>query len=171
MKSLKLSLVGLLFFSLLNVSAMDAMSAPVKVSSETKAVSSAPVAEDKDTKTNSNQKLHRADFRVTGASCVACLRRIGKTLREQHGVLKADISIFKPYWAIVVYDANATNMDKLYEVVKAEKVKFEEMEDKAISSLPLIIIPKGMAPAPGATSSAPSSSGNSGATSGGSSVH
>lgn len=90
------------------------------------------------------QKLHRADFRVTGASCVACLRRIGKTMREQKGVLKGDVSIFKPYWAIVIYDAGSTNMDKVFESVKHEKVKFEEMEDKAIDSLPLIVIPKGM---------------------------
>lgn len=91
-----------------------------------------------------SQKLHRADFRVTGASCVACLRRIGKTMREQKGVLKADVSIFKPYWSIVIFDAAQTNMDKIFESVKAEKVKFEDMEDKSIDSVPVIVIPKGM---------------------------
>lgn len=168
MKSLKLSLVGLLFFSLLNLSVLEANSAPVKVSTETKTTTNAPAADEKDAKASSNQKLHRADFRVTGASCVACLRRIGKTIRDQHGVLKADISIFKPYWAIVVYDANATNMDKLYEVVKDEKVKFEEIEDKSIAALPLIIIPKGMGGAPAAATPSASSTG---ATSGGSAAH
>lgn len=108
------------------------------------------------------QKLHRADFRVKGASCVACLRRISKTMREQNGVLKADVSIFKPYWAIAIYDQGKTNMDKIYESVKAEKVTFEEMEDHPIDSLPMIVIPKGMnkaeASAPAGSAAAPSSS-------------
>lgn len=99
------------------------------------------------------QKLHRADFRVKGASCVACLRRISKTMREQNGVLKADVSIFKPYWAIAIYDQGKTNMDKIYESVKAEKVTFEEMEDHPIDSLPLIVIPKGMNKAEASTPS------------------
>jgi hypothetical protein len=90
------------------------------------------------------RKLHRADFRVSGASCVACLRRIGKTLREQKGVVKGDVSIFKPYWAIVIYDAGQTSMEKLLESVAKEKVKFEDIEDKSINSLPAIVIPKGL---------------------------
>lgn len=90
------------------------------------------------------QKLHRADFRVKGASCVACLRRVGKTMREQTGVLKADVSIFSPYWGLTIYDASKTNMDKIFESVKGEKVFFEDMEDKEIDSLPMIVIPKGM---------------------------
>ncbi len=104
-------------------------------------------AADNSAKPSASQKLHRADFRVTGASCVACLRRIGKTMREQKGVLKADVSIFKPYWAIVIYDAEHTNMDKVYEAIKGEKVKFDELEDKPIQSVPLIVIPKGMSKA------------------------
>ena len=103
------------------------------------APASAPVA-----KTPSGQKLHRADFRVSGASCVACLRRIGKTIREQPGVSTGDVSIFKPYWAVVVYDSAQTNMDKIFQSITKEKVKFEDMEDKAISSLPLIVVPKGL---------------------------
>lgn len=92
----------------------------------------------------SAQKLHRADFRVTGASCVACLRRIGKTLREQKGVMKADVSIFKPYWAIVIFDSAQTSMPKLLETLVKEKVKFEDIEERAINSVPLIVIPKGL---------------------------
>jgi copper chaperone CopZ len=106
---------------------------------------------------SSAQKLHRADFRVTGASCVACLRRIGKTIREQKGVMKADVSIFKPYWAIVVYDSGQTSLNKLLEVVSKEKVKFEDIEDRAISSVPVIVIPKGINSAESRTPAAPAS--------------
>lgn len=90
------------------------------------------------------QKLHRADFRVSGASCVACLRRVGKKIRDQQGVLKADVSIFKPYWAIVIYEPNKITMEKIYNAVKDEKIKFEDIEDKTISEIPLIVIPKGL---------------------------
>lgn len=89
-------------------------------------------------------KLHRADFRVTGASCVGCLRRVSKLLRFHKGVVKADVSIFKPHWAIVIFNSDEVTLDQLAEACKTEKVKFEEVEDKAISEIPLIVIPKGM---------------------------
>ncbi len=97
-----------------------------------------------ESKSQSGEKLHRADFRVSGASCVACLRRIGKTIREQPGVSTGDVSILRPYWAVVVYDASKTNMDKIFQSIAKEKVKFEDMDDKAIASLPLIVVPKGL---------------------------
>lgn len=108
----------------------------------------APTAAVHATEKKGGQKLHRADFRVAGASCVGCIRRVGKILRAQKGVLKADVSIFKPYWAIVIYNADETNMDVLAESCKIEKVKFEDLDDKTISEVPLIVIPKGMNKAP-----------------------
>ena len=86
--------------------------------------------------------LHQADFRITGASCVVCLRRIGKTLHAAKGVLKADVSIYRPYWAIVIYDANQTKMTTVLQSIASEKVKIEDMEDKAIAGLPLLVMPR-----------------------------
>lgn len=88
------------------------------------------------------QSLHRVDFRVEGASCVACLRRVAKGMRETKGVLKADVSIYKPYWAIAIYDAKETNFEKISAIAKAEKVRFAAVEDKAIAEMPIIVIPK-----------------------------
>lgn len=89
------------------------------------------------------QALHRADFRIEGASCVACLRRVAKAMRETKGILKADVSIFRPYWAIAIYDAKATDFAKMEkEIAAKEHVRFMEMEDKAIAEMPLIVIPK-----------------------------
>ena len=111
------------------------------------------------TAASDKKSVHRADFRVKGASCVACLRRISKTMREQKGVLKGDVSIFPPYWAIMIYDQNQTNMAKLYEAVAHEKVTFEDIEDRAITGgVPLIVIPKGLGQTdsgPGNKNSAP----------------
>lgn len=100
-------------------------------------------AESKAAPASKQPALHRADFRVEGASCVSCLRRVAKAMRESKGVLKADISIYRPYWAIVIYDANTTKFDKLTApIAKVEKVKFAEVDDKEISEMPLIVIPK-----------------------------
>jgi hypothetical protein len=87
--------------------------------------------------------LHRVDFRIEGASCVTCLRRIAKTMRETKGVLKADVSIYRPYWALAIYDAKTAKFDKLSaEIGAKEHVRFMEVEDKPITTMPLIVIPK-----------------------------
>lgn len=92
---------------------------------------------------DSGQSLHRVDFRIEGASCVTCLRRIAKSMRESKGVLKADASIYRPYWAIAIYDAKKTTFDKFSApIAKSEQVRFAEVEDKPISSMPLVVIPK-----------------------------
>jgi copper chaperone CopZ len=88
------------------------------------------------------EAIHRLDFRVEGASCVGCVRRIGATLRSTKGVYKADVSIYRPYWAVVIYDANQTNFEKLAEAIKSEHVKLVDVEDKPISQVPTIVLPK-----------------------------
>lgn len=187
-KQLSVSLASLLLLALLNSSSNSGMAAPATKAasgktSGAKAAEGKPQSKPAETKaqpkaeeksdTNSaaaekpassaKQKLHRADFTVSGASCVACLRRIAKTVRDQKGVLKADISIFKPYWAIVIYDAEQTNMDKLFETVKEEKIKFNEMEDKPIATMPMIIIPKGVGSSAASSNAATTDSGSSAA--------
>jgi copper chaperone CopZ len=91
-----------------------------------------------------HQDLHRMDFRVEGASCVACLRRTSQELRDTKGVIKADVSIYRPYWAIVIYDAKQTNLEKMKEAVKVEKIRLVGVEDQKISAVPAIVIPKGV---------------------------
>jgi hypothetical protein len=122
-------------------------SAPVVKDQKATNISASPKVEAGNTSTPAakSKNMHRADFRVKGASCVACLRRISKTMRAQKGVIKGDVSIFSPYWAIVIFDGDQTNLDKVYESVKHEKVTFEDIEDRVVDGLPLIVIPKGMA--------------------------
>jgi copper chaperone CopZ len=92
---------------------------------------------------HSQPSLHRVDFRIEGASCVACLRRIAKTMKETKGVLKADVSIYRPYWAIAIYDAKTAKWDKIQaDISKSEKVRFMELEDKPIAEMPLVVIPR-----------------------------
>lgn len=86
--------------------------------------------------------LQRADFRVTGASCVACLRRVAKRLREAPGVLKADVSIFRPYWGLVIYDKKKTTLKKVLDGAVEDKVQFAEVTDVAMAEMPIILLPK-----------------------------
>jgi len=99
--------------------------------------------------------LHRMDFRVEGASCVACLMRTGNELRGAKGVIKADVSIYRPYWAIVIYDASQTNLEKMKKAITNEHVKLTDIEDKPIAEVPLIVIPKSLGAKPGATENSP----------------
>lgn len=86
--------------------------------------------------------LHRADFKVEGASCVVCLRRVAKKLKGVAGVVKADVSIFRPYWALVVYDSKKTSLQKVFEAAGDEKVKFSEVEDVPLAEMPLVLLPR-----------------------------
>jgi copper chaperone CopZ len=86
--------------------------------------------------------LQRADFKVSGASCVACLRRVAKRMRECDGVLKADVSIFRPYWGLVVYDKKKTTLKKILDAAIEDKVKFVQVTDVAISEMPVVLLPK-----------------------------
>lgn len=86
--------------------------------------------------------LQRADFRVTGASCVACLRRVAQRMRGAPGVLKADVSIFKPYWGLVIYDRKQTTLKQIFDKSVEENVKFVDVDDKAIADMPVVLLPK-----------------------------
>lgn len=107
---------------------------------------------------NGRQQLHRADFRVEGVSCVACLRRVAAGLRSCKGVLKADVSIYRPYWSIVIYDRSQTSIDQMRDAIKQEKVKLVDLEDKPIQSIPLVIVPKTASSAAAPKGSAPAQS-------------
>jgi hypothetical protein len=113
---------------------------PVSAAAPTKSTAvpskSAPISQ--------KQALHRADFRVEGASCVTCLRRIAATFRKDAGVKKVDISVFRPYWGIVIYDAGQTSFAKLTDAIKKEHVRLVDVDDKVIDSIPAVIVPKGL---------------------------
>jgi hypothetical protein len=102
----------------------------------------APEASAKEETETPKPSVHRLDFRVEGASCVTCLRRISQTFRSCPGVFKADVSIYRPFWAIVIYDYKRTSLSKLTEAVKSEHVKLVDVEDKSISGVPAMLVPK-----------------------------
>ena len=97
------------------------------------------------TKSNNGKTLRRADFKIEGASCVVCLRRVATALRENKAVLKADVSIYRPHWSLVIYDSKLTSFDKLIFPIKLkEKIRIAALEDKPIKELPALVLPKGL---------------------------
>ena len=66
------------------------------------------------------------------------------TFRHDKGVVKADVSVFRPYWSIIIYDSNQTDWKSIVDSIKKEHVKFAELTDEKIDAVPEIIIPKGL---------------------------
>lgn len=90
----------------------------------------------------------RLDFNLKGATCVTCIRRVAKHLRESKGVLKADISIIRPYEGVIVFDSQKTNVQKLSsEITKEEKrASVGDLQLTALSSVPPIVLPRAKNP-------------------------
>jgi len=86
----------------------------------------------------------RFDFNLKGATCVTCIRRVAKHLREVKGVLKADISIIRPYEGVVVFESQKTNVQKLTsEITKEEKrASVGDLQLTALTSVPPIVLPR-----------------------------
>ncbi len=85
--------------------------------------------------------LHRADLVVAGSSCAACLIRIEKKLKARPGVLKAMVSIYRPYAAIVVYDNAKTSIKDLTKVFAAENASANKVVDHEIKEVPVLLLP------------------------------
>lgn len=90
----------------------------------------------------------RLDFNLKGATCVTCIRRVAKHLRESKGVFKADISIIRPYEGVIVFDPQKTNVQKLSsEITKEEKRAWAgDLQLTALSSIPPIVLPRAKTP-------------------------
>ncbi|MBZ0189147.1 MAG: hypothetical protein K8F91_23080 [Candidatus Obscuribacterales bacterium] len=90
-----------------------------------------------------SSKYERIDFQLKGSKCVACIRRVVKKLKKAKGVIKTDISIFPPYWGVVVIDTKSTTFEDAFK--KAEKedsVTYTNLERKQLNEIPTLIIPK-----------------------------
>lgn len=86
--------------------------------------------------------LHRADFRIVGTTCAACLKRIASEISAVKGVIKADVSIFAPYGGVIIYDLTRTSLEKIQAAIASEKVVLEGLKDKAITKVPAVIVPE-----------------------------
>lgn len=86
--------------------------------------------------------MTRVDMVITGSSCAACLIRIEKKLKAQPGVLKAMVSIYKPYSAIIIYDSSRTSIGALSKIVSKENAVAARVVEEKVSAVPTLLIPK-----------------------------
>lgn len=104
----------------------------------------------KEVSTSSNKSLnyhsnalHRLDFRLQGKSCPVCLLGIQRRLKSISGTVQVAVMLKKPFGASVIYDSKVTNKQALLEAVKEKEpsVQLENVEDKAIAKVPVILLP------------------------------
>lgn len=90
--------------------------------------------------------LRRFDFRLEGASCARCIINVRSALRATKGVQRCEISLRKPYGGVVAYDAGATNVSALTNIIlKADpktEVAVKDGVDETMAKLPIVLIPK-----------------------------
>lgn len=86
-------------------------------------------------------ELRRVDMLIGGSSCASCLLRIEKKLKAMPGVVKAMVSVYRPYPAVVVYDSKKTSMAALKKVLESEKAYAEQALDVKIKDVPALLIP------------------------------
>jgi len=85
--------------------------------------------------------LKRADMIVAGSSCASCLIRIERKLKARPGVLKAMVSVYRPYPAIVVYDSAKTSMKEIAKVFSGENASAVKIVEKPIEAVPILMLP------------------------------
>lgn len=85
--------------------------------------------------------LKRVDLVVSGSSCASCLIRIEKKLRATPGVLKAMVSVYRPYPAVVVYNSDKTSLAALKKVLESEKASAEKIVEVQVKEVPALLLP------------------------------
>lgn len=83
----------------------------------------------------------RLDFQVKGVSCVSCIRRVAKGLKNMKGVVKADVSIYYPHWAVVILDKSKADETKVIQAVRKEKVDVTRMTRQDLKEVPVLVVP------------------------------
>lgn len=86
-------------------------------------------------------ELRRVDMLISGSSCASCLLRIEKKLKAIPGVVKAMVSVYRPYPAVVVYDSKKTSMAALKKVLESEKAFAEQTLDVKVKEVPALLMP------------------------------
>lgn len=87
------------------------------------------------------KNLRRADFKIAGSGCAACLLRLDIQLNKTPGIYKAAVMLVKPYGAVVIYDNSTTNLSKILNLLASSKLKANAVHDEPIKTMPTVLIP------------------------------
>lgn len=92
-------------------------------------------------KTAVKHTLERADLQFVGSSCASCLMRVEAKLNKAPGVVKAAVSIFHPYPAIIIYDPSKTSLAKIKTAIVGEPARFDKVVERPIDKVPDVLMP------------------------------
>lgn len=87
------------------------------------------------------QSLVRADLQFVGSSCASCLMRVEAKLNKAPGVVKAAVSIYYPYPAIIIYDPSKTSLAKIKTAIAGEPARFDKLVERPIDKVPDVLMP------------------------------
>ncbi len=86
--------------------------------------------------------LYRADFLITGISCATCLMHIERDMQKIPGVIKAAVSVYRPYPALIIFDGHKTSWPDILKALNEHPIKIEQVTQEHITELPVLLIPK-----------------------------
>lgn len=90
------------------------------------------------------KNLRRVDFGVQGSTCASCLGRVRKRMKKVPGVINSAVLIKKPFGACALYDGSKVKVDKILKAAlegEKVKVKITDVNDRAITKMPFILVP------------------------------
>lgn len=92
------------------------------------------------------QALHHAKFRVPGASCISCIRRLEREMRQKPGVILAHAVKTSPFVMEIYYDGNILKLNTIFDSLKAEGYTVSDVLNEPVSSIPELATSKDVNP-------------------------
>lgn len=86
----------------------------------------------------SSQALHHAKFRVPGASCFSCIRRLEREIRQRPGVLLAHAVKTSPFVMEIYYDSNILKLNTIFDSLKDQGYLVSDVFNEPVSSVPTV---------------------------------
>ncbi|MBX9878421.1 MAG: heavy-metal-associated domain-containing protein [Candidatus Obscuribacterales bacterium] len=96
--------------------------------------------------TSSAQALHHAKFRVPGASCISCIRRLEREVRQTPGVILAHAVKTSPFIMELYYDSNILKLTTIFDSLKAEGYIVSDVLNEPVNSIPALATSKDVNP-------------------------
>lgn len=95
---------------------------------------------------SSSQALHHAKFRVPGASCISCIRRLEREVRQTPGVILAHAVKTSPFIMELYYDGNILKLTTIFDSLKAEGYLVSDVLNEPVNSIPALATSKDVNP-------------------------
>jgi len=92
--------------------------------------------------TSSTQALHHAKFRIPGASCISCIRRLEREIRQRQGVLLAHAVKTSPFVMEIYYDSNILKLNTIFDSLKDQGYVVSDVLNEPVNAVPTVATSK-----------------------------